>query len=57
MDDSKTQQTENVFTDNHATTNDGGTQSGLTIPPPERGSDNDENHNEDGFHTFVLGYN
>jgi hypothetical protein len=57
MDDSKTQQTDSVFTDNHATTSEGGVPGAVTLPPPERGSDNDENRDEDSFQTFVLGYN
>ena len=57
MDDSKTQQTDNVLTGHHAATNNGDSQGGLTLPPAERGSDNDEDHNQDGFQTFVLGYN
>ncbi|MCR9261436.1 MAG: hypothetical protein NXH95_17080 [Pseudomonadaceae bacterium] len=53
MDDSRTQHADSVFTDKQ----DGGSQSRLTLPPRERGSDNDENHDEEGFQTFVLGYN
>lgn len=57
MDDSRTQHADSVFTDNHPDKQDGGSQSRLTLPPRERGSDNDENHDEEGFQTFVLGYN
>jgi|GEM_PF-3532657 len=57
MDDSKSQQTDNVFNDNHATASEVGLQRALTLPPPERRSDNDENGDEEGFQTFVLGYN
>lgn len=57
MDESKVQQTENIFKDSHTTADAGAGQRGLTFPPLKRGSDNDEKHEEEGFQAFVLGYN
>ena len=57
MDESKVQQTENIFKDSHTTADASAGQRGLTFPPLKRGSDNDEKHEEEGFQAFVLGYN
>ncbi len=57
MDESKVQQTENIFKDSNAAANADAGQRGLTFPPLKRGSDNDEKHEEEGFQAFVLGYN
>ena len=57
MDDSIVQQTESVSKDNCATAGADGNQPGITLPPPERNSDNDASHEAEGFQAFVLGYN
>lgn len=57
MDESRVQQTESVFKDNQPNTKSVARQRELALPPAERSSDNDEHHAEEGFQTFILGYN